>query len=57
MATFKNKKSGKVIEVEEEFANQVLRPQGRYEEIFPIPEVKAVPEVKVSKKKSKKSKD
>ena len=42
-----------VIEVTEEFANQVLRPQGHYKEIFPEEEVK---EVKTSKKKVAKKK-
>lgn len=39
---------GSVIEVTEEFAEQVLRPQGKYEEIFPEAPVKK------AKKKSKK---
>lgn len=56
MLTFKNKGSGLVVEVTEEFAEQVLRPQGKYEEIVPEKEVivkKKISRKKVSKKKVK----
>ena len=33
MLKFKNPKTGVILEVTEEFAEQVLRPQGHYEEI------------------------
>lgn len=54
MLTFKNKTTGLVVEVTEEFANQVLRPQGKYEEVIPETVVKPIPKKKVSKKKSTK---
>lgn len=52
MVKFKSPK-GDIIEVTEEHAEQVLRPQGRYVEVFEEikPEVK---EAKVSKKKTQK---
>lgn len=55
MLTFKNKTSGLVVEVTEEFAEQVLRPQGKYEEIIPKTPVK-VEAPRVSKKKTSKKK-
>ena len=33
MPYFKHKKTGDIVERSEEFANQVLRPQGHYEEV------------------------
>lgn len=54
MPIFKSPK-GVEIEVTEEFAEQVLRPQNKYVEVHPQPvqEVKE-PKPKVSKKKTKK---
>lgn len=52
MPKFKHPTTGDVVEVTEEFANQVLRAQGKYKEIeFEVPEV--VSKKKTSKKKSK----
>ena len=60
MPRFKSPK-GDVVEVTEEFAEQVLRPQGKYVEVFEeapkeVKEPTKVVAPKVSKKKSKKSK-
>ena len=60
MPKFKNPISNEIIEVTEEFAEQVLRPQGKYTEVFE--ETKPAAEVvkpkyvmpKTGKKKSKK---
>lgn len=52
MPRFKNLKTGELVEVTEEFAEQVLRPQGRYTEVFEEPPKVEAP--KVSKKKAKK---
>lgn len=51
MPRFKNKATGKIIEVSEDHAEAVIRRQGRYNEIDDEP--LAVP-TKKSKKKSKK---
>ena len=52
MVYFKNIKSGNVVEVTEEFAEQVLIPQGKY--LKTDAPVKEAPKV-VAKKKAKKS--
>ena len=55
MLKFKHKKTGNIIEVTQEIADQLIYPQGHYEEIkeeAPAEEVVVAP--KKSKKKSKK---
>lgn len=52
MPHFKHKNTGKVVEVSEEFAEQVLRPQLKYDEVEAP--VKVVAPIKASKKKSQK---
>ncbi len=57
MVYFKNIKSGNVVEVSEEFAEQVLIPQGHYlKTSAPIKETIVEAVKSVAKKKSKKSK-
>lgn len=55
MPRFKNPITGEIIEVTEDFAEQVLRPQGRYVEVkeAPIKVVAPIVKKKVSKKKSR----
>ena len=53
MLKFKNIKSGNIVEVTEQIAEQLLRPQGKYVEIFPEEEEKVIAP-KVTKKKAKK---
>lgn len=52
MPHFKHKKTGDLIEVTEEFADQVIRPQKHYEEY--TPEAPKTVAAKVSKKKANK---
>jgi len=53
MPWFKQPKTNKIIEVSEEIAEQLLRPQGKYIEVdAPTEEVVVAP--KIAKKKSKK---
>ena len=51
MLKFKNIKSGNIVEVTEQIAEQLLRPQGKYVEIFPEEEKKVTP--KITKNESK----
>ena len=52
MLKFKHKKTGNIIEVTQEIADQLVYPQGHYEEFTPEAPTKV--EAKVSKKKAKK---
>ena len=54
MLYFKNIKSGNIVEVTEQIANQLLRPQGKYVEIDKPLSAKIVDEVKKVTSKSKK---
>ena len=53
MLKFKHKVTGNIVPATEEHANQVLRPQGHYEEVFEE-EAPIKVETPVSKKKAKK---
>ena len=56
MPHFKHKETGSVVEVTEEFAEQVMRPQGHYEEFTPVVEKVKAAAVNVIKKTAKKAK-